>query len=561
MATVTERIRLLFDIDDKAAVGSFGNITKSIRDTDGARGKMQAGLRATGDYLRANMAEAAIAGGTALVAFGVQSVKAFQDTALEAGKVSDALGINVEDASRLKEVAGDLGIDMGTLQGAMQRFNKEVGAGKVDLKEFGTDLVYAKDGSIDAYESFINAATAVGAIKDPTDRAREAQRLFGRSYGEIAELMEMDADDLRAALADVSDEKVINQDELRKAREFRAAIDNLKDRFEDLQLAAGEALVPALSRLATTIETVDRAAEAAGLGGLTGMAEKVQTLARIGNPFGLIQEGIDYVAGSIDKADSALGALSEEEALAAGGELWSRVATNIDDFTTAVGGAVGGLVDTKREAYNARREVQSLDDAWAGLKREISEEQSFLDLQGTFDDVKAKAEEAWAAASTGADDAEAKVREHSSAMLDAKADVIRYLEEVLKLPPERSTRILAALDEGNLEAVEAMLANLTRNRNMSISIQARGGVGWDQGTGPLQARAAGGPVRAGETYLVGENGPELLQMGNANGNVIPNHALGGGGGSTVVNIMTNADPNSTKAAMRRWSRRNGPGLS
>lgn len=41
-------------------------------------------------------------------------------------------------------------------------------------------------------------------------------------------------------------------------------------------------------------------------------------------------------------------------------------------------------------------------------------------------------------------------------------------------------------------------------------------------------RAMGGPVDAGGTYLVGENGPELLHMGRGSGNVTPNHRMGGG---------------------------------
>lgn len=49
-------------------------------------------------------------------------------------------------------------------------------------------------------------------------------------------------------------------------------------------------------------------------------------------------------------------------------------------------------------------------------------------------------------------------------------------------------------------------------------------------------RASGGPVGAGQTYLVGERGPELLHMGANAGVVVPNHALrqGGQGGGTVV---------------------------
>lgn len=41
------------------------------------------------------------------------------------------------------------------------------------------------------------------------------------------------------------------------------------------------------------------------------------------------------------------------------------------------------------------------------------------------------------------------------------------------------------------------------------------------------ARAAGGPVSFGKSYLVGENGPEMFTPGQS-GNIIPNHAMGGG---------------------------------
>jgi TP901 family phage tail tape measure protein len=45
----------------------------------------------------------------------------------------------------------------------------------------------------------------------------------------------------------------------------------------------------------------------------------------------------------------------------------------------------------------------------------------------------------------------------------------------------------------------------------------------------VTARAAGGPVRGGRPYLIGERGPELM-VPNRNGFVVPNHALAGGGG-------------------------------
>lgn len=41
------------------------------------------------------------------------------------------------------------------------------------------------------------------------------------------------------------------------------------------------------------------------------------------------------------------------------------------------------------------------------------------------------------------------------------------------------------------------------------------------------ARAGGGDVMPGMSYLVGEDGPEILRMGRQGGTVIPNHAIGG----------------------------------
>lgn len=45
--------------------------------------------------------------------------------------------------------------------------------------------------------------------------------------------------------------------------------------------------------------------------------------------------------------------------------------------------------------------------------------------------------------------------------------------------------------------------------------------------------AAGGPVDPGSAYLVGERGPEVLQMGNSGGKIIPNGGGGSNGGGAI----------------------------
>lgn len=57
-------------------------------------------------------------------------------------------------------------------------------------------------------------------------------------------------------------------------------------------------------------------------------------------------------------------------------------------------------------------------------------------------------------------------------------------------------------------------------------------------------RAAGGPVSAGTTYLVGEKGPELFKP-STSGTIVPNNAMGGSG--TTINLTVNGaiDPEGT----------------
>jgi len=67
-------------------------------------------------------------------------------------------------------------------------------------------------------------------------------------------------------------------------------------------------------------------------------------------------------------------------------------------------------------------------------------------------------------------------------------------------------------------------------------------------------RATGGPVYPGGTFLVGENGPELLHMGGNTGAITPNNripSLGGGGGPVKVEVVNNGAPVSAQASTQK----------
>lgn len=82
-------------------------------------------------------------------------------------------------------------------------------------------------------------------------------------------------------------------------------------------------------------------------------------------------------------------------------------------------------------------------------------------------------------------------------------------------------------------------------------------------TNKPQMRASGGPVKAGQPYIVGENRPELF-IPSQNGTIMPRvpaMAGGGGGGSPVFNVSINMPPGSDGADVVRklqaWCQQNG----
>jgi hypothetical protein len=59
------------------------------------------------------------------------------------------------------------------------------------------------------------------------------------------------------------------------------------------------------------------------------------------------------------------------------------------------------------------------------------------------------------------------------------------------------------------------------------------GAGVSYAAKSLTGRALGGQVRDGESYVVGERGPEVLTMNGGGGRIIPNEKLRSGGGKTI----------------------------
>jgi hypothetical protein len=259
---IRERLIYAIDVVTDGAQKGLKNFRTSVSEAEGATGKFKAGASSAMATVQANAGTLALAGGTALVAFGVKSVNAFTEGALAAGKFSDASGLAVEDASRWQEVAGDLGVSAETFAGGFLKLEKAIASNGPAIKGLGIEVVKTADGQADMNATMLDAIDRLGGIKDPAEKAKAATELFGRGFGDMAEIVLGDADDIKKRLGEVSDAQVFDKEEVKNARELRDSIDNVKDKFEALSLELGGALAPAISDVADSLTELVEIADA-----------------------------------------------------------------------------------------------------------------------------------------------------------------------------------------------------------------------------------------------------------------------------------------------------------
>ena len=515
MAIQIPIITSLEDSGIKAAKAAMNLFKQEVGKAEGAMGKFKAGGKVALDAVKANAATFAFAAGASIATFAGKAIGDFQDVAIAAGELADATGLTVEEASRLAEVAGDIGIETGVLETGIGKMNKVLGNSPELFEELGVQVAYAKDGTVDANETFLNVIDRLNGIKDPAERARVASELLGKGWQSMSELIAGGSDKLRKSLDSVSDAKVIDQKELDKARKFRENMDQLKDGFEDFAIALGENLVPILGKAVELLADI------------TGAVNKVIDFKPAGDVIEKITPGLKDQAEQLQKLHDGWTGYTDARLAAADQDRY----------------VIEGLEDTEDALYE-------LNIGWQRLLDTLDTQDAINEARDAVEELKTAAAEAFADPSKVA------------AYEEAVANVIReiaLLAETINLSNQDQNQLLVLVNTGQLERAVALLAIIKTGsaRGMNVSVgQAVQSVMENEaflGTLGIPGRAMGGPVSAG-TYLVGERGPELLTLGSGqSGYVTPNSALG----STTINISTSADPNQVIAAIQRWIRDNG----
>jgi len=524
----------------KAAKAAFGNFKTAVADAQGGMNKFKAGANVALDAVKANAGNFAMAGAAAFATFAAEGIKAFQKLALGAEKFATSTGLAIEDASRYMEVAGDLAIPVDAVETAIGRLNKTIGADPDKVRDLGVDLVYLADGSLDVNATFLNTIERIKGIKDPAEKAKVAAQLLGKGWQSMSTLIEMGANDLSTALGNVSDAKVIDPEELKKAKQFRDTMDKLKDTVEDLSLTLGESLVPALEDIGELLDLFSD---------FTGVLEKIPGAAWLRDHFGYfpsIQLAKDVFNGLGD-AIGFVGGLFSDEApkVEVFAEEMTLAREDTNDFKAAIKQArLDAILPFTTAVDGMSTALMNADNAWKVLTDSLEEEVA-------LDNAKVKLKELEAAAKLAfGSGAQADIDAYEQAALDfvtallaisGGMDTISSKEILIRYKTQGPA---AALELANYLARGAEYGGLSQQDALTLA-----------GISTLPRRAMGGPVAQGGSYIVGEKGPELFTP-LSSGNITPNGSFGGNGGTINITV-TSADPNAVVRALQSYNRNVG----
>ena len=162
-------------------------------------------------------------------------------------------------------------------------------------------------------------------------------------------------------------------------------------------------------------------------------------------------------------------------------------------------------------------------------------------------------------------------RAAANAVAGFRDDVTRQLDAAQKKLSSLRANVDIANAKNNVAALRIAIGGLQNktvtvttyldvvHRNFNIQMAAGGlyGEHGGPGTGPsyYQARASGGPVMAGQSYIVGESRPELFTP-TQSGYITP-YVPGGGGVTNVTINVLNGDPRATVRELEQWVGRGG----
>lgn len=543
------------------------------------------------------------------VGFIANFVKETNDAIDALNDVADATGASIENISALEDVARRTGASLDTVGTALVKFNQVLASADPDskaakaLKAIGLNAEELK--KLDPAEALRQTAVALAQFADDGGKARLILELFGKSARELAPFLK-DLSEQQKLQAKVTTEQTD------AAEKFNKQLFNLQTEASNAARALVGKLIPALSQVFSDIGSFSEKASLASLAGdvLTFKKQLDGLEARKGSAFNFAGDLDAEIAKTKVKLAEAKRLFNEADVgrpkSAGAGRGFVVPDTpkpkieiepedpNAKKRESERAAAARKLAqDAEREAKEQRDrdlKVGELRNQLAGeqfaarTKREEAFQQLVADgdrrekdrleslLSETVTGKLEKQLETVEFLKTAFQEGSISVQQYGEAVLASLGNISKESEKANDFAKDLGLSFTSAFEDAVVEGAKfsQILKGLgddiarivTRNlvteplgkgiTQLLNGSSGGGGGGFFDGiikfiTG---ARAAGGPVSGGKTYLVGEEGPELFTPG-VSGGITANGALGG---RVTVNVINQGGA----MAVQSQSQRTGP---
>lgn len=419
----------------------------------------------------------------------------YVDNAVKVGDMARSLGTTTEEASRLKEVADDVGISVQSLTTSFKLAQKD---------GFQPSIV----GLAKMSDEYLKLAPGVERTQYLLDR-------FGKSGEEMGKLLDKGSKAIIDNAAALDKNLIVTQKAYEEARKYQISVDALKDSWDGLTYKAAPPLVNALTDIFDAFRDGARINEilTENLGNLETatwdqrMAAKAQAVAE--------REAADATLLSADAANSATGAFESEAEMTARLADEAKIAAAAIAEVTKENQGLLSLVGT------LQGEMDSYNDKWAEAVAKYGEASVEVQkLEATHEKAMAKIAVDLFIAKLSVDgltDAEynaALQAQLSAGLIDqATIDMAMAWDKSAQSAANNVYQIdasrIAAQNAAKTYTMTMVTSYINQGVPPSVANQMFGG-----------GRAEGGPVQAGVSYDVGERGRETFTP-TQSGNITP----------------------------------------
>jgi hypothetical protein len=446
---------------------------------------------------------AAVAISKRLVDITKESVNALVAEANLTEKMVSLTGSRAEEISRLRQVADDMKLSEESLEKALEGATKK-----------GIDV---------SVESLAKLSDEYLRLAPGLERAKFLTDTFGKSGSEMYKIMKLGGQAIRDKSAAISASLVIDQKAIDMANAYQLSVDDVADAVTGWKNILAREALPTLTQ---------------------------------------INNALAYNIELLNESDPKGGWLLDSVGSFLGGGTGVALLNFLDEYNAKIYETKLANGDFSVSTYDAQAAAEllgktyvstssALDDYSKTYQTSTSYIEKFMDLQG-----KSASEVELATHRIILSMLEKKLAEDG--LTQAEMDSLLKLGEQWGIYSETAIQSLKDA-QSTVEDLARSINGLPTLKELVINVKTTAHTSYISNKPALaEARASGGPVRAGESYWVGENGPEPF-IPDQDGYIVSNQDLGGyssgnlsSGGvinGLIINVNGISDPEKAADAV------------